>query len=164
VAATLALALLAGCGDGEDEPVVSTPETTTTPEADSVEAPDDSGGSEPEASGDATTERRPPTAEETIELVLTGATTPADICDSRVTDAYVRNAYGAREGCIAAQRPGALADSIRVEEIEESGDSASAVVLPEGGPYDGVEVQVELIRDDTAWRVDSLLADVPAGP
>jgi hypothetical protein len=159
-AALAALALLAGCGD-ESEPASSAPETTSaeTP----AEAEEEAAGEEPEIAGE-TAERRPPTVEETIELVLTRATTPADICDTRVTEDYVRTAYGAREGCVAAQRPGALADSIQIQEVEEAGDSASAVVIPEGGPYDGVEVQVELVREDTVWRVDSLLADVPAGP
>jgi hypothetical protein len=107
---------------------------------------------------------RPTTIEGTLETVLTGASDAALICDQLVTDRYVRSAYGAREGCIAAQKPGALADSVEIMEVEEAGDSASAVAIPRGGPYDGVDVEVELIDEVGGWRVDSLLADVPAGP
>jgi hypothetical protein len=107
---------------------------------------------------------RPTTIEGTLETVLTGASDAALICDQLVTDRYVRSAYGAREGCVAAQKPGALADSVEITEVEEAGDSASALAIPSGGPYDGVEVEVELIDEVGGWRVDSLLADVPAGP
>ena len=39
--------------------------------------------------------------------------------------------------------------------------------MPAGGPYDGVEVEVDLVVAgdlEDAWLIDSLLADVPAGP
>ena len=87
-----------------------------------------------------------------------------DICDVFVTERYVRTAYGAREGCLAAQRPGALADSVRGRPVRRNADEASVTVVPSGGPYDGIEVEVELIREGGLWRVDSLKADIPAGP
>ena len=50
---------------------------------------------------------RPVTIENTLEAVLTGSTDKALSCDVLVTPSYVRTAYGALEGCIAAHRPGA---------------------------------------------------------
>lgn len=47
------------------------------------------------------------------------------------------------------------------------GERATGTVIPEGGPYDGIEVKVELVPDparEAGWLVDLLLADVPAGP
>jgi hypothetical protein len=164
-------AVLAGCGDSEDpEPqtISVTPGTTTTAAAESEAPvpPDDSAG-DPEAADDPGADR-PRTVEDVVTAVLTGSETPEVICDGLVTPNYVETAYGDRAGCLAAQRPGALADSIAGIDVNESGaDTASAVAVPKGGPYDGVEVQVELLAAtdlEGAWLVDSLLADVPAGP
>jgi hypothetical protein len=164
VALSLGLLLPAGCGD-EDEPTptaatdttptATTPATTTANGDETGQTPDQ--GQEEIALG-------PMTIEGTLEAVLTGSADAALICDDLVTEKYVRTAYGAREGCIAAQKPGALADSVAVEAVDEAGDSASAVAIPSGGPYDGVEVEVELVRSGEGWRVASLLDDVPAGP
>ena len=45
--------------------------------------------------------------------VLTGSEAPEAICDQLVTAEYVQTAYGDRQGCVAAQKPGALAESVR---------------------------------------------------
>ncbi len=37
-------------------------------------------------------------------------------------------------------------------------------MVPEGGPNDGFEHDVVLVREGGAWLVDSLEADIPAGP
>jgi hypothetical protein len=159
--------VLAGCGD-EEEPTTTAAPTTPTTETTTTETATTADGDEVgEADGGQSEEiaiGRPTTIENTLEAVLTGSLDAALICDVLVTENYVRTAYGAREGCIAAQKPGALADRVEIGEVEEAGDSASAVAIPAGGPYDGVEVEVELIREPGGWRVDSLLADVPAGP
>ena len=168
-----ALAMLAGCGDSDDpEPttisVTTTPSTTTSAGASEDEAPvppDDSAGN-PEAADDPGADR-PRTVEDVVAAVLTGSETPELICDRLVTPGYVQAAYGARQGCLAAQQPGSLAKSVEVEDVQESGGSATAVAVPSGGPYDGVDVEVELVPAtdlEGAWAIDSLLADVPAGP
>ena len=173
VAIGLSLGALAlgGCGD-EEEPATTattatttnaTTQTTTTATATTADG-DEVGGGGGGGRGEGIQVGRPTTIENTLEAVLTGASDAALICDSLVTDRYVRSAYGAREGCIAAQKPGALADSVEIAEVDEAGDSASAVAIPSGGPYDGVEVEVELVNAPGGWQVDSLLADVPAGP
>ncbi len=124
----------------------------------------DGGGRPAEQPDEADDEQRPLTIEQTVETVLTSSAEPAVICDELVTAAYVRTAYGAREGCLAAQKPGTLAESVGGGAALRSGIEASVTVVPEGGPYDGVEVEVELVKEGDTWRVDSLLADVPAGP
>lgn len=178
----IGLPAAAGACGGEDEPAAS---TTTALEAPTTEAEahspvDDApvgGAIEGQGSDGSAGERdddpaagqaeRPRSIEDVITAVLTGAGEPATICDQIVTERFVRIAYGARQGCIAAQQPGALARSVEVEEVGKRGNRVSAVVVPTGGPYDGIDIEVELIADPAspgAWLLDSLLADVPAGP
>lgn len=164
-----ALVLAAGCGDGEQQAAPTTTVTTTSAATaeDPATAPEpqaephDAGAAEQQASS----ERKPLTVADVLEAVLTASVDPALICDELVTEHYVRTAYGAREGCIAAQKPGALAESLNGLHVDSgAGDRATATVVPGGGPYDDVDVEVELVRDGGGWRIDSLLADVPAGP
>jgi hypothetical protein len=160
---------LAGCGGEEEpattEPATTAPATTATTQTTTTATATTADGDEAGGGGGETIEiGRPTSIENTLEAVFTGSLDAELICDSLVTERYVRSAYGAREGCIAAQKPGALADSVEITEVEEAGKSASAVAIPSGGPYDGVEVEVELVNEPGGWRVDSLLADVPAGP
>lgn len=173
IIAPVLVVLLAGCGDsdsGSGEPTtisVAAPATTTTSVGESASpvAPDDSAGDPAEA--DTPGADRPRTVEDVVSAVLTSSETPEVICDRLVTPEYVKTAYGARQGCLAAQQPGSLADSVEIADVQEAGDSATAVAVPTGGPYDGVDVDVELVAAtdlDGAWVIDSLLADVPAGP
>ncbi len=163
----LLLATTAGCGDSDDvtSTAGSTSPATTSTEADEVEAPS---GEEPEVEAGAGTDDVSPAPElsrdQVVDAVLTGSVDAALICDRLATERFVREAYGARQGCIAAQRPGALADSVEIEDTAEGEDVATVTVIPSGGPYDGVEVEIELVADGEGWRVDSLFADVPAGP
>jgi hypothetical protein len=159
---------LAACGDSEEEPatisVVTTTPSTTPATTESVPA-DDSAGT-PEAADDPGADR-PRAVEDVVVAVLTGSETAETICDLLVTPNYVSIAYGDRAGCLAAQKPGSLADSVEIIEMGKLGTKATAVAVPTGGPYDGVDVNVELLPSpdlEGAWLVDSLLADVPAGP
>jgi hypothetical protein len=175
--------ILPACGDDDDEETGSgTPPTTQvesppdepagdqTPDGTAADgtAPDGTAADGTAADGGGGTQDDGPTSiEDVIRAVFTGSEDPELICGELVTERFIRQAYGAREGCIAAQRPGALARSVDIEEVNGSGVSASAVAVPTGGPYGGVEVEVEMVSDparDGAWQVDSLLADVPAGP
>ena len=54
--------------------------------------------------------------------VLTGSGDADGLRPSSSPPSYVATAYGDREGCIAAQEPGALAESVQVSEVQESGD------------------------------------------
>ncbi len=163
--ALLAALALAGCGD--DGGVANEAGSTQTmsdpvgPVATTADGADSEAGQPDSTVAD---DQRPLTIEQTVEAVLTSSAEPAVVCDELVTAEYVRVAYGAREGCLAAQKPGALADSVSGGVGTREGDTATVTVVPRGGPYDDVEVRAELVRDADGWRLDSLLADVPAGP
>ena len=169
--ALLAALPIAACGDDDSTSgaststgsptATSTPSTTATSGGASGAQPAEEGGSEAAAEDPALTR------DQVITAVLTGSEAPALTCDALVTERFVRQAYGARQGCIAALSAGSLARSVEIGTVGEAGGRATATVVPTGGPYDGVEVKVELVTDparDNAWQVDSLFADVPAGP
>ena len=169
-------ALLAGCGGDDDDSaapattssVLTAPEATTTTTADESTAPvapDDSAGT-PEEADDPGADR-PRSVEDVLAAVLTGSETPETICDHLLTPEYVKTAFGDREGCLAAEKPQALAESVQISDVEESGDSATAVAKPVGGPYNEIDVHAKLVAAtdlEDAWVVDSLEADIPAGP
>jgi hypothetical protein len=171
-------ALLAGCGDDDDDAGTATSSTDPTPTItetsptattpDDAEAAQGTPGADRGGEGEReSTAERPTSIDGVIEAVLTGSADAPVICDLLLTEGFVREAYGAREGCLAAERPAGLASTVKIEDASESGGSASATAIPTGGPYDGIEVEVELVADPAeprAWRVSSLLADVPAGP
>jgi hypothetical protein len=95
--------------------------------------------------------------------VLTAGGTPAQACGRYVTKAFLETAYGSEENCLAARRKRALAQSIVVGPgTDEKG--THIVVVPKGGPYDGHKVEVDLVEEGGAFRVDALEAHVPAGP
>lgn len=163
----------AACGDDEpksaDETVPTTSSTTADAAPTSTEAvatgdtgegkPEDSGPA-PQAGDQGDAGGEPAASpEEAIRAVLTAAGDPEQACTDFVTSQFVTTAYGGRANCIAARRPSALADSLRITD-EGAGEFT---VVPEGGPYDGVEVTVEVV-DEGGYRVSSLLADIPAGP
>jgi hypothetical protein len=173
IAAVCALTL-AACGGDEGEtaePTTSTAATTTTNAgaAETTAEPPAPDAEDDQKPGGEPTEQieRPMDIEDVIVAVLTGGGTPEQACEELVTDRFVRTAYGSRQGCMAARAPGATARTVEVTDVRESGDSATAVAVPSGGPYDGVDVEVALVADpalEGAWLVDSLLADVPPGP
>ena len=101
-------------------------------------------------------------AHDTAEQAIAKALLKGD-CAVAVTDHFVRRSYGSLEGCRAASEAGALADSVRVEDVSVRGDAANAIVIPSGGTYDGVKIHVTLVRDPI-WKVDELVANIPAGP
>jgi hypothetical protein len=170
-----ALALAAGCG-GDDETTTSaaTGSTTTTTETSSATGPGGSqtttadgtdggsggGGGNGGSGGSGAAGATP---EGALEAFFTSGD-PAIACGEVVTPQLVASAYGDEQGCRAAQVPGATPKSIEITELEESGEAAEAVVVPEGGPNDGFDHEVTLVREGDAWLVDSLDADIPAGP
>ena len=167
VALLAALALVAGCGDDEETTTTSAPtaetttedETTTTPTAgDEEEGEDeapDGGGAPAEAPGD-----DPETA---LEAFFTSGD-PDLVCGELATDKALTSAYGDEKGCRQAQVPAATPDAIDIKSLDVSGDEATATVIPDGGPNDGIETEVTLENEGGSWLVDSLKADVPAGP
>lgn len=173
--AVLACVVLVGCGDGGDETTTAPPTgaTGTTERSQGEEASQPAAGAAAageQASPDAPAPpeaERPLAPEEVIRAVLTDAGSPQQACRKLVTERFVREAYGSRQGCLAARVPGATAREVRIRDLRESGERAHAVAVPRGGPYDGIEVEVELVADqglEGAWLVESLVADVPPGP
>jgi hypothetical protein len=171
-----AAAPVAGCGSDDDStqpatrtvltaPPESASTTETADESTGPVPPDDSAGS-PEEADDPGADR-PRAVEDVVAAVLTGSETPETICDELLTPEYVKTAFGDREGCLAAEKPQALAESVQISDVQESGDTATAVATPVGGPYDEIDVHAKLVAAtdlEDAWVVDSLEADVPAGP
>jgi hypothetical protein len=97
----------------------------------------------------------------TILLKLGGAATCSP---PLVTSRYVQAAYGTREGCVkATQSQAGTARDLEFERVRVSGATATAVVVPSGGIYDGERITVSLVRDGR-WAVDALESDVPVGP
>ena len=101
--------------------------------------------------------------ESSLEAFFTSGD-PDVACGEVVTENLITANYGDVKGCRQAQVPGAVAESIEVVKLEENGDSAEAVVVPKGGPNDGFEHEVKLVNVGGVWVLDSLEADIPAGP
>ena len=89
---------------------------------------------------------------------------PSQACGTYVTDRYLQDAYGGRQGCLRAQQPGSAARSLGSLAAKVQGDRATASAVPSGGPYDGSKVTADLVKDAGTWKVDALHANVPVGP
>jgi hypothetical protein len=101
-----------------------------------------------------------------VEKVLTSAD-PADACGKYVTQHYLNTAYGGRQACVQAQRPGIAAKSLssfRISSETRQGKAVSASVVLHGGPYDGSTAKVGLLFEAGQYRVNALGANVPVGP
>jgi hypothetical protein len=171
-AVSIVVALLGGCGGGDETTTSSTGSTTSAPAtgatgADDAKPPgptgdddsvggagDDGGGGKPPVGAD---------PKDALEAFFTSGD-PDVACAEVVSESLVSENYGDEKGCRQAQVPGAVPDSIEVKELDVEGDSAQAVVVPEGGPNDGFNHDVTLVNVDGAWILESLEADIPAGP
>ena len=173
LAAAAALALLAGCG-GDDETTSSTTTTSSTstaatgptgPDAaEEVEPPASVGGGDgggSDGGGKGSSAGKSP--ESALEAFFTSGD-PDVACGEVVTEDLITANYGDVKGCRQAQVPGAVADSIEVKELEVDGESAEAVVVPKGGPNDGFDHEVKLVNVGGVWVLNSIEADIPAGP
>jgi hypothetical protein len=169
----LAAVAIGGCGGGEETttstaaPATSSTQTSSATTSSTPEpATSTTTGSEPEegggGSGGVAAESPGADPESALEAFVSGD--PDLVCGELATEALIADAYGDEQGCRAAQAPGATPSSIEIVEIETSGDTTEAVVIPEGGPNGGFEHEVVLVREGDTWLVDSLKADIPAGP
>jgi hypothetical protein len=147
--------VLGGCGgddDGESAPTAGVETTPTVSAPPARQQPTDQGPSDEQLIRSA------------IEAVLASGD-PAAACDQFATEAFVRMAYGDRAGCEAAlASPGGAARSVEVSEIAISGESATAVAVPSGGPSSGERLEVAVVREGGTWKVDALRSNVPVGP
>lgn len=166
-----ALAALAGCG-GDDETTTAAQSATSTTAAESTTTSteattDDSsgpgGGTDDGGGGGEASSGPGSDPESALEAFFTSGD-PDLVCGELATQELLASAYGDERGCRQAQVPAAIPKSIDIKEIEIDGETTEAVVVPDGGPNDGFEHEVVLVHEGDAWQVDSLEADIPAGP
>jgi hypothetical protein len=163
VLAVALAALVAGCGDS-DEPeqsTVSVTVPTTSTEAtttDSTVTDDEAATGGEGESGDGAV--GPILA---VAGVLTKHATTEEACGSFVTENFLETAYGGRENCEAARGSESLAEEVALDPKAKN-TATHMTVIPDGGPYDGVKVEVEVVEVNGRYKVDALVADVPAGP
>jgi hypothetical protein len=166
VAATLALGYLAGCG-GSDDQSTSTISVTTPPTTASTTGSTTTGGNTTTTPSGDTTGAGPgqgaPAPILAAAAVLTTHSTPERACGSYVTQNFIETAYGGKANCLQARKSQPLATNIAVDQSAPQTES-HLIVIPNGGPYDGAKVEVEIVQDGSTYRVDGLTAHVPAGP
>lgn len=170
IATTLALGYLTGCGGsddttqstvsvtGPDSGAVTTSTGTATTQGPDTTITDDQAATGGDGGGDGAT--APVLA---AAAVLTTHATPEQACVSFVTEHFVATAYGGEENCLAARKDQPLARQITVDQSADN-TTTHLVVIPDGGPYDGAKVEVEIVEADGRYQVDGLTADIPAGP
>jgi hypothetical protein len=83
-----------------------------------------------------------------------------DDCDELYTENYLQKitlqtGSAALDACreIAPQSKGTGAE---VDQVEVSGDRATATATPEGGRFDGEEVELSMVKEDGDWKLDDL--------
>lgn len=159
LALATAVLLLAGCGEKSEPPTTGPVVTQTTTggytasTTSTTTAPDDNGQTDRQfVSQAAVSFLAGPNAER--------------VCDSGVTPAFLKKAYGNRSGCIAARKPASLAHSVRLSEIQIQQGTATLTADAKGGVYGkGQKLKMGLVRDGTgAWRVNTVKSNVPVGP
>ena len=164
--AVVSVALFAGCGDSDDPgettvsvtaPATST-DTTTTPGSTTTDDAETTTGGEEAESGDGAL--GPILA---VAGVLTKHATTEEACGSFVTENFLETAYGGKENCIAARESQPLASEVALDPKAKN-TATNLTVIPDGGPYDGARVEVEVVEVGGRYKVDALVADIPAGP
>ncbi len=159
IAAGLALAILAGCGE-KDEPETTGPvvtaETSTT-------------GTTGSTTTDTTTTTSPkdqsPTSAPRAAQAFLSSPDAALVCDAVLSPEFLRKAYGDRAGCIAGRRPATLAcPNSKLEVGPESNAGTRVDAQPQGGVYDGEKLTILVIRAGSAYLVDDVKSNAPVGP
>jgi len=164
LAVTACAIALGGCGEEESETTAASTTTTATSTQTATSAPEtatDDPTTTPEPEGGGPAAAGDPVA--AASAVLTAEGTDEQACEQFVTPEFIQTAYGGKQNCIASRTADALAQGLSLGPAIER-NATEIVVIPQGGPYDGVEVEVGLVREGDGFRVDSLVADVPAGP
>ena len=162
--AALVTACLFGAACGDDDGTTSTtaaPATGSTATEVGTDSESDGGeGGDEDSSGGGAPGSDP---ESTLEDFFTSGD-PELICVELATEELVALVWGDEQGCRDALVANAIPDSIEIEDLEESDGEATATVTPGGGPNKGIPTEVTLVDEDGTWRVESIQADVPAGP
>jgi hypothetical protein len=160
LAAALAAPLLAGCGEKEEPPTTGPVVAQTT--AGQATQPNGGGNGGSGGGGQQGTE------EEQIRATVTDfLTKPNDpsVCDELVTEDFLKQAYGDRKNCVAARKPGALADEATILGRKPGRGGATVVsVNAQGGVYAGQTLQLTLVESGGRWRIDKISGDAKVGP
>lgn len=165
VAAALAAPLLGGCGEKEEPPTTgpvvaqTTTGPTTTPGGNG--GAQGGGGNQGGGGGQATPAEQ---SVATVKLFLTKPNDPT-VCDDLITPAFLKHSYGDRQGCVAARKPGALADRVTIVGREPGPGGAVVVTAkPQGGVFAGQTLKVTVVRSGNAWRIDRISGNAKVGP
>jgi hypothetical protein len=161
IAATLAtlaaLAILAGCGE-KDEPATTGPVVT-------AETSTASTGTTTSQTTTAQDDPRPATSAAAAAQAFLSSPDAELVCDEVLTPEFLRKAYGDRQGCIAARKPATLARPGGKLEVGPASNVGTRVdAVPNGGVYDGDELQITVIREGGAYRVAEVESNAPVGP
>src|SRR3954452_12740850 len=168
----LALVLSACGGNGEGTPIMQGDTSADTSSTVDTAAAGSEEETAPKAGGQAsgTTESDPVaqlSPEQQVDYAIKGVLAsgvPGLACGRFASENYVKTTFGGRAGCRKSTVPASAATYVEVTKIEIDGSKASAEAKPTGGPSDGEEITVTLVRQDGTWMVDSLKSNAPVGP
>jgi hypothetical protein len=99
----------------------------------------------------------------TVAFTKTRLTSPNLVC-GLYSQRLLDRSYGGEEGCRSAVRSGGLARSIEIRSVNASGDTASVVAVPTGGPSSGERLTIRLARQGLTWRIAAIRSNVKVGP
>jgi hypothetical protein len=149
--AALPAFLIAGCGE-KSEPPTSGPVVTQT-----------TTGTMTTTTGTTT---QPASDEKEIRAtVTTYLVKPNDptVCDELITPAFLKRSYGNKQGCVAARKPSALANSVTIKPLE-GGTGTMVSAKPKGGVFAGQTLKVTVINIDGKWMIDTISSNAKVGP
>jgi hypothetical protein len=154
------LALVAGCGGDEETTSTATdavptetaaPETSPKPEAEEIPVDELTGLNDDQR-----------IVEGAMAFLVSSDS--EEVCEELVTDALLRQSYGGLQGCLQGRPKPSLANGGKLGQPKIDGGTATVVATPDGGLYDGVEVNFTFVLEGDTWLIDSVSADIPVGP
>ena len=166
--AAIAAVALAGCGGGGGTSTTTTTGASAGGQATSTTAQGTttgagSGSGKPYGGGAA----KGHSVADVLDAVLASGD-PSKACSvDYVTEGYLSDAYGGKQGCVQAQTPKSAATSVNILGVvagSSQAGTATVRVAADGGLYDGEKLTVSLVKDGDDWKIDSLKSNAPVGP
>ena len=160
---------LAGCGDdgGETSAETATQVMTETTAAEESGTGEEGDEGKQEDDGSGLSEPAPPPAEVQVERGAEDfliSPDSAKVCEDLVTDDLLKQSYGSLQGCLQGRPKPTLAKTAEVTKPKVDSVEATVTATPDGGLYDGAEVEFTFVREGESWLIDSVSADIPVGP
>ncbi|MGI9021058.1 MAG: hypothetical protein ACR2G3_10150 [Solirubrobacterales bacterium] len=152
--------LFAACGE-KSEPDLVTPAGDT--QASTTTTARDGGSGDGRQTDQDDAKLGPQGEVETSIIAVLGGGDPNSACVELVTARYVRAAYGDERGCKAAVAKQGSFD-VAVSRVRLEKATATATAEPAAGPNRGEAIEVELVDEGGAWKVDKALSNAPPGP